>query len=118
MKKILSDYLRQIIANLEVDDTPTEDEIGDNSESNVRPPSNNLIKKLEKEKKVKKTNQLVNKDFTPTSKSKIKPPRKQHGFSEWDYTEKRRDYMQEYRNNGQDLSTGNRYVKKYKPTRG
>jgi hypothetical protein len=45
---------------------------------------------------------------------KIKPPRRKTTPTEWDFKGKRTEYMQEYRSEGKDLETGNRYIKKFK----
>jgi hypothetical protein len=45
---------------------------------------------------------------------KFKPKRRKTSPTEWDYKSKRTEYMQDYRADGKDLETGNRYVKKLK----
>jgi len=45
---------------------------------------------------------------------KIKPKRRDNTLSEWDYKDKRKEYTEQYRNEGKDVETGNKYIKKLK----
>lgn len=129
MKIVIAEFLREIAANIEEDDTPYEINIGDNtSDSNVAPPTKETLKRVKNKeenqrkenealKYVRKTDDIVTKERVKTSPPKQKPSRKNHGFSAWKSKDKRKDYQKEYRENGRELETGNSYVKKYKPGR-
>ena len=108
MRILVADALRQIVAEIIIDDTPTEDEI-DKKRTKVRPPTTDI-----KVERMRKSPEMVEKDIYPTKTPSIKPSRKQHKVSPWDYKDTRKEYMREWRENGQDAETGNKYIKKLK----
>lgn len=112
MKVHVSDYLRKIALAIEIDSTPSEKDLEEVKESRrvVNPP----VKKV--------TNTRVNDDTVehdvvkPTARPKIKPPRRDPASkpSVWDSKSHRKEYMRQWRSEGKDVETGNKYVKKNK----
>lgn len=103
MRKSISIYVRRIAGYIEVDETPTEDEIRNNR---VNGESNTVTESPNKSEVDKKP--VVNSIISPkeeklekTQRPRIKPPRRQTETSKkWNEnskTEKMRDYMKEYR---------------------
>lgn len=114
MKINIHSILRKLAFALELDVTPT---------------GGSLIKDREKELKVVKpvggtgftkarsnTDEVEHDVIKPTARPNIKPPRrdKLSKPSDWDSKSHRKEYMQQYRAEGNDVTNGNRYVKKNK----
>ena len=101
-------------SSIELDITPTDKELEEKKKSRMKvvPPV----------KEVKVTNTRSNGDevehevVKPTARPKIKPPRRNPSYkpSDWDSKQHRKEYMQDWRSNGKDTETGNKYVKKNK----
>jgi len=114
MKVLISDILRKIASAIELDRTPTDKELEEKKQKRM--------KVVEPIKELKVTKTRTNDDTSehdvvkPTARPKIKPPRRNPSFkpSDWDSKQHRKEYMQNWRSEGNDVETGNKYVKKNK----
>lgn len=104
MKNFISQYIRSLAASIVGIET---DEEEDNKEFKVENPTKEI-----EVKHIRTDNEITERKYQLPPKQK--PKRRDHTLSEWDYKDKRKDYMKDYRNEGKDIETGNKYVKKIK----
>jgi hypothetical protein len=105
MRQNLGSYLKTVVAaiiGIEIEEAPKEEK-----KYKVENPTKEVTVKHKRT-----DNEIVERKYK--APPKIKPKRRDLSLSEWDYKDKRKEYMQEYRGEGKDLETGNRYVKKIK----
>jgi len=108
MKVEISRYIRSVIGSLigiEIDNSMDSEE-GDKIFKVQNPSKEVTIKHKRTDGEIKEKKYKA--------PPKIKPKRRKNTLSEWDYKEKRKEYTEDYRNEGRDVETGNKYVKKIK----
>lgn len=106
MKLSISKYLRSVVAGLvgiDLEDPGEEEQ----KKFKVENPTKEIVIRH------KRTDGDI-KEKTYKAPPKIKPKRRKNTLSEWDYKDKRKEYTDQYRNEGKDIETGNKYVKKLK----
>lgn len=111
MLSSLSSKIRDIVASMiEIDNTPSV------SDDNIK--EDKMKEKKEIKSPVSLNKEKAESRFVPTALPKVRAPRRLHNFKKkWNPDSKRelmRDYMRNYRAEGKDVETGNRYVKKIK----
>jgi len=113
---VVSNIIRKLAALIEVDDTPSDEEIKEKRKLPEKAKSNLKVSPGDTKVVVKEETPLK-----PTKRPDIKPPRRQTEVSKkWNQNSKRelmRDYMRDYRSTGKINQTNgpkNKYVKKLK----
>lgn len=114
MKFTISSTLRKLASALELDTTPTDRDLEEKKKSGVK-----VVKPISTTQSVKtrsNTDEVEHDVIKPTARPSIKPPRRDplSKPSDWDSKAHRREYMQQYRADGNDVTNGNNYVKKNK----
>ena len=110
MKELVSNLIKRYATGIEVDDTPTTEDINNQRSSIMSKPD--IIPVDADRKNIDKSNAFKEREFR--AKPKVKPPRREHKPAKFDSKETRNDYMEDYRAQGKDLEKGNKYVKKFK----
>jgi len=108
MRVPLSDIVRKIASAIELDITPTDTELKEKKEERLKSSNPGVGRSKDDESK----HDVVK----PTARPKIKPTRRKPSYmhKDWDSKSYRRDYMREWRSQGKDVETGNKYIKKNK----
>jgi hypothetical protein len=112
MKTIISKYLRRVISGIEITeerhgikDNPVLKEVVPRTQEE----QDNLqdMMSSKKNKKILLEDRKVEHEKVETKTPDIKPSRKENTTGDWEYKEKRRQYQEEYRNDGKE-----KYLKK------
>jgi hypothetical protein len=110
MKIIISELIRKVASAIELDRTPTDKDLEEKKESRMKPTSSKVVKPRSKDDTVE------HEVIKPTARPGNKPTRRTPSYkpSDWDSKQHRTDYMQDWRAEGKDVETGNKYIKKNK----
>jgi len=99
---LISDLIKKYASFIEMDDTPTDDELRKKREEGIDSGKSSI-------KYPRKEGEISEREYRPIPK--IKPKRRKRKVN---YKDTMRDYMRDYRAQGKDIETGNKYVKKFK----
>jgi hypothetical protein len=112
MKVIIAELLRKIAYAIEIDRTPTDKELEDQKKTRMKVVE--PIKALKTTKTRSGDDTVEHNVVKPTARPGLKPTRRKPSYkpSDWDSKEHRRKYQEDWRSEGKDVETGNKYIKK------
>ena len=109
MRTPIAEVLRKLAGSIELDNTPTDAELEE--KKTVSKPTTNVANGTNSKGSGDEVQHEV---IKPTSQPKIKPPRRDPSYkpNKWESKQHRKEYMLEWRAQGRDVETGNKYIKK------
>ena len=113
MRILISDILRKFASSIELDRTPTDKDLDNKKKQRMvstAPAKKPVVNSRSSDDTVEHNT------VKPTARPEFKPPRRKKTFEkgDWDSKSHRTEYMKEWRAEGNDVTTGNKYVKKNK----